>query len=107
MSADSEHSLSYRGKTVVRTIGTILITSCCAMVVLGTTVWSEQLKGPRYMLYWGWCFLLLMLTIFVALFDLVLVRRASRQTSRELLQQQFMSDRPGQSNHRPRGPTPD
>lgn len=92
MSADSD-SLSYRGKRVIRTIGTILITACCGMVVLGTTVWSEQLQGPRYVLYWSWCFLLLMLTFVTALFDMVMVRRASRQIRRELYRQKFMSNR--------------
>jgi hypothetical protein len=92
MSADSD-TLSYRGKRVVRTIGTILVTTCCAMVVLGTTVWSEPLQGPRYLLYWSWCFLLLMLTFLTALFDMLMVRRASRQTRQELYRQKFMSDR--------------
>jgi len=92
MSADSD-TLSYRGKRLVRTIGTILITTCCGMVVLGTTVWSEQLQGPRYVLYWSWCFLLLLLTFLTALLDMVLVRRAIRRTRRELYRQKFMSDR--------------
>jgi TRAP-type C4-dicarboxylate transport system permease small subunit len=89
MSAGND-TLTYRGKRVVRTLGTILITACCLMVVLGATLWSEQLKGPRYVLYWSWCFLLLMLTIFVALLDMLLVRRASRQTRRQLLRDQFL-----------------
>ena len=89
MSADHE-TLTYRGKRVVRTVGTTLITACCLMVVFGQTLWSEQLKGPRYALYWGWCFLLLLVTIFVALLDLALIRRASRQLFRE----QFLAHRP-------------
>ena len=64
------------------------------MVVLGTTVWREQLRGPRYVLYWSWCFLLLWITILVALFDLAMIRRAGRQRRRELFRQQFESNRP-------------
>jgi len=92
MSADHE-TLTYRGKRVVRTLGTILITGCSLMVVLGATVWSEPLKGPRYVLYWSWCFLLWLATILVALLDLVMIRRAGRHSRRELFRQQFMSGR--------------
>ena len=78
MSADND-SLTYRGKKLVRTLGTILITACCAMVVLGSTLWHDQLKGPRYILYWGWCLLLVLITIGGALFDLLMIRRVSRR----------------------------
>jgi hypothetical protein len=93
MSAEHE-TITYRGKRVVRAVGTILITVCALMAVLGTTVWESELRGPLYVLYWGWCFLLLMITVFVALVDLVMIRRAGRQTRRELFRQQFESDRP-------------
>ena len=63
------------------------------MVVLGTTLWREELRGPRYALYWSWCFLLLLVTIFVALLDLLLIRRASGQSRRELFRRQFKDDR--------------
>jgi len=88
MSAGRE-TLSYRGKRLIRAIGAILITASCLMVVLGVTVWSAQLQGFRYLLYWSWCFLLLMLTVLVALIDLLMIRRADRRTRRELFRQQF------------------
>jgi len=93
MSAGHE-TITYRGKRVVRALGTILITVCALMTVLGTTVWEAELRGPMYALYWSWCFLLLGITIFVALLDLVMIRRAGRRTRRELFRQQFESDRP-------------
>jgi cobalamin biosynthesis protein CobD/CbiB len=90
MSAGKE-TLTYPGKRVVRFIGALLTTVCCLMVVLGATVWAERLQGPRYVLYWSWCFLLLVLTLAVALLDLVMIRRASRQTRRQLFHDQFRS----------------
>ena len=92
MSADSDKSLSYRGKTVVRTIGTILVSTCCVMVVLGVTILSDRLKGPQFVLYWSWCFLITIGTLLTALFDLMMVRRASRQTRRRLYREQFLAD---------------
>ena len=82
-------TLTYRGKTLVRTIGTVLIVACCLMVVLGSTLWSDQLQGPRYVLYWSWCFLIAAAALFVALVDLMMIRRASQQTRRQLFRDQF------------------
>jgi len=93
VSADLDNSFSYRGKTVVRTIGTILISACCVMVVVGVTVLSDRLKGPPFVLYWSWCFLIAAGAFLTALFDMVMVRRASRQTRRELFRQQFTGNR--------------
>ena len=93
MSADLDNSFSYRGKTVVRTIGTILISACCVMVVVGVTLLSDRLKGPPFVLYWSWCFLIAAGALLTALFDMVMVRRASRQTRRELFRQQFTGNR--------------
>ena len=94
MSADTNPPLSYRGKFVVRTIGVILISTCVAMVILGVTVFSDALQGPRYALYWSWCFLITAAALLVALCDLIFIRRASRQRRRELFRQQFTSNNP-------------
>ena len=93
MSADLDNSFSYRGKTVVRTIGTILISASCVMVVVGVTMLSDRLIGPPFVLYWSWCFLIAAGAFLSALFDMVMVRRASRQTRRELFRQQFTGNR--------------
>ncbi len=61
------------------------------MVVLGSTVFVEPLQGPRFVLYWTWCLLLTYVAIIIALWDMLLVRRASRRTRRELFRREFMS----------------
>ncbi len=86
---EPNEKLTYRGKALIRTLGAVFISACCLMVVLGATLWREQLQGPRFVLYWSWCFLMALAAIFVALVDLVLVRRAGRQSRRELFRKQF------------------
>src|SRR2546427_654171 len=91
MSAHSEKLPPYRGQRVGRIIGTIFITACALMLVLGLTLLSDRLRGPQFILYWSWCFLLTMAAIFVAFWDMLMVRRASKQPRRELFREQFMS----------------
>ena len=94
MSADQstpEKTLTYRGKAIVRAIGTILITACALMVVLGLTVLTNWLQGLRYAMYWSWCFLITTAAIIVALCDMLMLRRAGKQTRRQLFRQQFMT----------------
>ena len=81
--------LPYRGKTIIRTIGTILLTASSLMLILGLTVWSERLQGPRFVLYWSWCFLITTTSICVAVLDMLMIRRVGRQTRRDLFRQQF------------------
>src|SRR5580765_2700196 len=92
MQPSAEKPLAYRGRKVVHTIGTTLLTACVLMLILGQTVWAEQLHGPRGLLYWAWCFLLALASIVVALYDLLKVRRALKETRRELFKNQFMSE---------------
>jgi hypothetical protein len=80
-----------RGQVVLRVVGGGLLTACALMVVLGTTVLGEHLRGPRFLLYWTSCLLLTCAAILVALWDMVLVRRISKHTRRELFRRQFMS----------------
>ncbi|MGA2140015.1 MAG: hypothetical protein ABSH14_14250 [Verrucomicrobiia bacterium] len=80
-----------RGQVVLRICGGVLLAACALMVELGTTVLGEHLHGPRFLLYWTGCLLLTCAAILVALWDLVLVRRISRHTRRELFRRQFMS----------------
>ncbi len=80
-----------RGQRILRVLGVILLTVCGAMFVLGMTIWEDALRGPLFMIYWGWCLLLAVITIFLALWDMVLVRRAFRQQRRELFRQEFMT----------------
>ncbi len=89
MSANQDKLPPYRGQLVVRTIGTILLTTCSLMLILGLTVLADRLHGPRFALYWSWCFLITTAAILVALFDMLMIRRTSRLTRRELFRQQF------------------
>ncbi|HUK82977.1 MAG TPA: hypothetical protein VLZ12_10140 [Verrucomicrobiae bacterium] len=91
MSANQDKLPPYRGQLAVRTIGTILLTSCALMLVLGLTVLVDRLHGPRFVLYWSWCFLIATAAILVALFDMLMIRRTSRQTRRALFREQLMT----------------
>jgi hypothetical protein len=90
-----------RGQIILRIFGGVLLTACALMVVLGSTVFAEQLNGPRFVLYWTWCLLLTCGAIIIAIWDMLLVRRASRRTRRELFRQEFMDgDLAGKSRQR-------
>jgi hypothetical protein len=80
-----------RGQRVLRYVGAVVLSACAVMFVLGLTVLREQLQGLQLIRYWTWCFLLAVASIICALWDMVLVRRAFRQTRRELFREQFMS----------------
>jgi TRAP-type C4-dicarboxylate transport system permease small subunit len=81
-----------RTQRIVRIVGAVILFACALMVVLGVTIWEDDLRGPQFALYWSWCFLLAMAAIFVALWDAILVRRAFKQNRRELFRQEFMTE---------------
>lgn len=89
VATDPADKITYRGKAFVRGVGAVLIAGCCLMVGLGATVLAERLQGPGYVLYWSACLVLTLAAGFVAVLDLILIRRASQQTRRELLHHQF------------------
>ncbi|MEI6083114.1 MAG: hypothetical protein WCS70_02305 [Verrucomicrobiota bacterium] len=89
MGAPPQDKLHYRGKLVVRTLGTIFITVCVAMIVLGETLLKDDLHGPQFVLYWTWCFLITILAGITAVVDLIFVRRAGKESRRELLRREF------------------
>jgi len=80
-----------RGQIILRIFGGALLTVCALMVVLGTTLYAERLRGPQFVLYWTWCLLLTCGAIIIALWDMLLVRRVSRRSRRELFHQEFMN----------------
>lgn len=92
MQSASDQRLTYRGRKTVHTFGTTLLVLLLSLVILGQTLWEKHLQGPRFLLYWGCCFLLVFACIFVAMVDVLLIRRAIKQTKRELFERQFMSD---------------
>jgi sterol desaturase/sphingolipid hydroxylase (fatty acid hydroxylase superfamily) len=80
-----------RWQIALRIVGAILLFVCALMVILGSTVLAPQLQGPRFLLYWTWCTLLTLAAIIISLWDMLLVRRASKRTQRELFRKEFMS----------------
>jgi len=80
-----------RGQIVLRVLGGVLLSLCALMAVIGTTVLGQHLQGSRFLLYWSACLLITCAAIIVALWDMLLVRRISKHTRRELYRQQFMS----------------
>jgi hypothetical protein len=79
-----------RGQIILRIFGGVLLTACALMVVLGATILNDRLYGPRFVLYWTWCLLLTCGAIIIAVWDMLLVRRISRRTRRELFHREFM-----------------
>ena len=79
-----------RAQIVLRICGGVLLTACALMVVLGMTILSERLRGLQFILYWTWCLLLTFGAIILALGDMLLVRRASHRSRRELFEREFM-----------------
>lgn len=80
------------GQRLLRLFGGVILAICAAMVVLGVAVWDDELQGPLFAVYWGWCFLLALIAIVTGLWDLILVRRSFQQRRRELFRQEFMTD---------------
>jgi hypothetical protein len=79
-----------RFQIALRILGAILLFICALMVILGSTVLAPQLQGPQYLLYWTWCALFTIAAIIIALWDMLLIRRASKRTHRELFRKEFM-----------------
>ncbi|HUJ71836.1 MAG TPA: hypothetical protein VLZ30_06300 [Verrucomicrobiae bacterium] len=80
-----------RGQIVLRVLGGVLLSLCALMAVLGTTVLGKHLQGWQFLLYWSGCLLMTCAAIIIALWDMLLVRRVSKHSRRELYRQQFMS----------------
>jgi hypothetical protein len=80
-----------RGQIILRVIGGVLLAGCAVMIVLGYTALADSLKGNEYIRYWTWCFVLSVMAVAIACVDMVLVRRASLRTKRELFRKEFMN----------------
>ncbi len=76
---------------LVRITGAVVLFVCALMVILGATIWEDDLHGPQFALYWSWCFLLALAAIVTALWDVLLVRRSFHRNRRELFRQEFMT----------------
>lgn len=56
------------------------------LLIWGQTVFAPYLKGVAFMLYWAICLLFTLGAIVIALIDIRVLRRRTRQERRELLQ---------------------
>ena len=93
-----------RWQIALRIVGAILLTVCAFMVVLGSTILTPQLQGPQFLLYWTWCTLLTLAAIIIALWDMLLVRRALKRTHREIFHKELMSSNLGEKSRNRREP---
>jgi hypothetical protein len=87
--AIEDEPIRYRGKKAVRITGVVMLAICCVMIVLGLTMDTDRLHPALQLLFWGGCILLAVLALFVALLDIVLLGRASRQRKLKLFQDTF------------------
>ncbi len=87
-----ERLLAYPGQRTLRLVAGALLTVSMVMVVLGVTVLENWLQALRYVVYWGWCAVFTIAALVVAFCDVVLVRRAGRQSRRNLFEQQILSE---------------
>jgi hypothetical protein len=92
MTANPERLPISLAQRILRYAGATALSSCAVMVVLGSTILAERLHGPQFLIYWSWCLLLTIVAIVIAIWDMLLVRRASKRTRQELFQRQFMSE---------------
>lgn len=88
MSANAK--LTYRGKFVVRALGTLFIVACVGMIICGETFLRDRLVGAWFVFYWTWCFLITLLAGILAVVDLVCVRRAAKRDRRALVEREFL-----------------
>ncbi len=72
-----------------RWIGAIFLTIAVLMVVLGQTVFEGNLRDLKFtfMVYWIACFGFTLMAVVIALLDVWIVRRKSRELERELIEE--------------------
>lgn len=69
-----------------RWLGLMCLTLAAGMLIWGQTVLKPHLDGLGFLVYWGICFLLTFGAIFIALIDIIVMRRRTRREQRELLE---------------------
>ena len=68
-----------------RMVTGIFLGAALLMLILGLTVLSGTLKRDSFLIYWLTCFLLTGLAAILALVDMMIIRRQSRDEQRELI----------------------
>ena len=69
-----------------RKLGLICVGIPVVMLILGQTVLKTTLDGAAFLVYWLICFLFTFAGMFIALWDIRVVRRQSREQTRELME---------------------
>jgi len=104
MNPDRDDLSVSRGQRVLRYVGAVILSACAVMFVLGLTTLRERLHGLQIVRFWLWCLLLAVASIVCALWDTILVRRAFKQSRRELFREKFMTpdsaDKPRKAKER-------
>jgi hypothetical protein len=69
-----------------RWLGLLFLMAAFGMLVLGLTLLNQYLRGWTFLFYWLGCFAFTLASIFVAFFDLWVIRRRTRDEQRDLIQ---------------------
>lgn len=64
----------------------VFLAASALMLALGLTLFSGQLKGTDFLIYWLLCFLFTGFAALFALIDMAIIRRQSRNEQRDLIQ---------------------
>lgn len=68
-----------------RWLGLFCLAMASGLLIWGQTILKPILAGGWFVLYWGICFLFTFAAIIIALIDIWMVRRSTRQEQSELL----------------------
>ncbi len=79
------------------------LAAASGLLIWGQTVFTPYLKGLPFMLYWAICLLFTLGAIIIALIDIRVLRRRTRQERRDLLEKALaeLEAEPRQSSPRP------
>jgi hypothetical protein len=71
-----------------RAIGAFFLITSLTMLIVGETLFNDRLRShpAEFLIYWMVCFMCVGLAFLMALLDLAVVRRRTRQQQRELLE---------------------
>jgi hypothetical protein len=72
-------------RTIRRWIGGLLLAGALTMLVLGQTVLKSKLHDADYIRYWMICFVLTGGALLVALIDVMMIKRETRNEQKELI----------------------
>lgn len=83
------HAFS-RAQATRRIAASIILGVAMTQFVLGLTVLRQGLSGHGFLAYWGVCFLLVVVVLFLALLDVWEIRRQARSRTRDLMRDHLL-----------------